>query len=123
MYHDANNEMSWGGFMNRGGDDWLFNDNDLDASLKHIEYNVTRLVDGMQKDQFLATPEDRLIESVVSQFEIEPLVLHEDRKNSEFQEMLVDVPGDYGRGQRHMHGTDTTITIPFTGASWLCKCK
>lgn len=110
--------------------DYLFADYDLSDSLRAHQSSIQEQVDSIQKDQFLATPYDDLIEYVVSQNTIDPIKIYEDRITaSEPVECKVDVSGDPRRYIRDtsrpclIPGHEITVEIPFSGDHNLLKGK
>jgi hypothetical protein len=74
---------------------YLFADFDLADSLRANQAGIQEQVDRIPIDQFLNSPYDDVIEHIVSQNIIEPLVIYEDRiAASEPSECKVDVSGD-----------------------------
>ena len=59
--------------------DYLFADYDLADSLRSNQARIQEQVDSINKDHFLATPYDDLIEYIVNENTIEPITLYEDR--------------------------------------------
>lgn len=105
----------------------LFCEGDLDATLRNHSDTISAKIDAIPKDQFLATPEDDLVEHVYAQLEVEPIVLHEDLMEMEQFETKVDVSrnrdrnpfGD--RGPIYVPGVLVEVSIPYTGDSNLWK--
>ena len=58
---------------------YLFNDYNLSDSLRANQGRIQEQVDNIPKDQFLNSPDDDVIEYVVSQNTIEPIIIYEDR--------------------------------------------
>lgn len=101
---------------------YLFADYDLTGTLRNIREGIKAKVDAIPKDQFLNSPIDDLVEYLIDQSEVEPLVLHEDRMEMlEPKECKVDVSHDRSRyfsmrdGPCLIDGTRITIEIPFSG--------
>lgn len=110
--------------------DYLFADFDLADSLRAKQTGIQEQVDSINKDQFLATPYDDLIDYVVNHNTIEPITLYEDRiVASEPTECQVDVSGDPRRFIRdtsrpcYIAGHEISIEIPFTGDDNLLRAK
>ena len=55
--------------------------------------SVGRRLNAISKDRFLATPVDDLVEFIVADMIIEPLVIYEDRMTREQSEINIDVAG------------------------------
>jgi|GEM_PF-6185365 len=101
--------------------DYLFAKFDLADSLKAKQSSIQEQVDSINKDQFLATPYDDLIDLVVNQITIEPITLYEDKIfTSEPSECKVDVSGD---PRSYVAGHEISIEIPFTGDYNLLRAK
>jgi hypothetical protein len=99
---------------------YLFADFGLADSLRAKQSSIQEQVDSINKDQFLATPYDVLIEYVVNQNTIDPITLYEDRiVASEPSECQIDVSGDPRRFIRdtsrpcYIAGHEISIEIPF----------
>jgi len=110
--------------------DYLFADFDLADSLRAKQSSIQEKIDSIDKDQFLATPYDDLIDYVVNHNTIVPITLYEDRiVASEPTECQVDVSGDPRRFIRdtsrpfYIAGHEISIEIPFTGDHNLLKAK
>lgn len=110
--------------------DLLFSEEDLDAQLRARQLRVSSVVDGVPKDQFLVSSDQELIDHVVSQLTVEPIVLHEDATTMTQQETRVDVSRDQMRfssldrsGPFYIPGTQVDIGIPFTGESWVFQYR
>ncbi len=109
---------------------YLFSDYELSDSLRSSQTNIQEQVNGIQKDQFLGTPYDDLIDHLVSGNTIDPVVIYEDRMvASEPEECKVDVSGDRNRYIRdtsrpfYIDGHEIKIEIPFTGDRNLLRAK
>lgn len=101
---------------------YLFNQYNLVANLEGMRNGIKAQVDAIQKDQFLNTPVDDLIDHFVDKNEVEPLILHEDHiQMLEPQECKVDVSQDRNRWVTDrsrpalIDGTRITIEIPYSG--------
>ena len=55
--------------------------------------SVGRRLNAISKDRFLATPVDDLVEFIVADMIVEPLVIYEDRMTREQSEINIDVAG------------------------------
>jgi hypothetical protein len=109
---------------------YLFADFELSDSLSSSQRSIQEQVNGIPKDQFLATPYEDLIEHLVSGNTVEPVVIYEERiEASEPEECKVDVSGDPHRFIRdtsrpfYIDGHEIKIEIPFTGDHNLLKAK
>ncbi len=92
--------------------------------------SIQEQVDRINKEQFLATPYEDLIEYVVRQNTIDPITLYEDKiVASEPSECQVDVSGDPRRFIRdtsrpcYVPGYEISIEIPFSGDHNLLRAK
>lgn len=109
--------------------DLLFYEGDLDASLRNQLAQVRDRVDAVPKDQFLASPEQTVVDHLASEMEVEPLVLHEDAMVMEQQETKIDVSSWRERnpfgdsGPIFVAGVQVTVSIPFTGDAVLWKMR
>jgi len=110
--------------------DYLFAEFDLADSLRSNQAKIQEQVDSINKDQFLATPYEDLIEYVVNQNTIDPITLYEDRISaSEPTECQIDVSGDPRRFIRdpsrpyYIAGHEISIEIPFSGDHNLLRAK
>ena len=113
--------------MSRHGD-LLFYEGDLYGTLDNHSNQITNEVNAIPKDQFLAIPEEDLVEHIFSQLRIEPIILYEDRMQMEQHEIEVDVSGysdrfTSGDGPCYVHGISVSISIPYTGESLLWKLR
>jgi hypothetical protein len=107
----------------------LFSESELDAVFRAQVASVRDRVDGISRDQFLATPEDTLLEHIRSSMEVEPIQLHEDAMAMDQQETKIDVSGWPNRnvfrerGPIYVAGIQVTVTIPFSGDPNLWKLR
>ena len=100
----------------------LFFEDDLDSQLRAGQAQVNVSVDGIPEQQFLISSDQELVEHIVANLTVEPLVLREDAKTMNQAETQVDVSGDPMRGFLPGHsgpfyipGTRVDVDIPFTG--------
>jgi len=112
----------------RGRPNYLFNEGDLDATLRAQRQQAVESVKSISRDQFLATAVDTLVEHIVDKNTIEPLVLHEDQMRMDHAETRIDVTGrfeyDMGDGGRvTTAGHQLTFYIPFSGDPQLWKMR
>ena len=75
----------------------LFCEEDLDTQLRGRQQRVSSIVDGIPKDQFLIPTDEELVQHIIPQLAVEPIVLDEGRKSMNQQETKVDVSHDFGR--------------------------
>ncbi len=108
----------------------LFFEEDLDAQLRARQQQISGVVDGIPKDQFLVSSDQELIDHVVAQFTVDPIALREEATTMNQQETQVDVSGDQMRyfspgrsGPFYIPGTRVDIDIPFTGEDWIFRYR
>lgn len=112
-----------------GRDDLLFYEGDLDATLRAHATTLSAKVDAVPQDQFMNAPEDDLVEHVVAQLLVDPLVLNEDRAQMDQRELRIDVSRFPSRnpfndpGPIMVPGVEVIITVPFTGDPMLWRMK
>lgn len=109
---------------------YLFADFDLSDALRANQERIQEQVDHIPKDQFLNSPYDDVIEHLVSEITIEPLIIYEDRiVASEASECKIDVSGDPHRFIRDtsrpflIPGHELSVEIPFSGDHNLLRAK
>lgn len=116
----------------RGSDNVLFYQGDLDDTLRGQTARIGSTVDGINKDQLRATPEDVLVQHIVDSLAVTPLELHEDSMEMEQGEARVDVSGDRMRNFFHDDGQDgpllvpgirVVVSVPFSGDAMLWELK
>lgn len=107
----------------------LFYERDLRATLDKHTKQLSVKVDAIPEDQFLAAPEDNLVEHIYSEFHVEPLTLYKDSMEMEQQETQIDVSGygnrnslDYS-GPVYVAGIRVTVSLPYTGGSYLWRLR
>lgn len=102
-------------------DNLLFHEGDLEATLRRHFDKIVDKVDGIPKDQLLATPEDDLVEHIYSEFEVLPITLNEDAKEMEEHEIKIDISDFPDRnlfrepGPIYVPGVSIVVNIPYTG--------
>ena len=108
----------------------LFFEEDLDAQLRARQQRVSGVVDGIPKDQFLISSDQKLIDHVVAELTVEPIVLREEATTMNQQETQVDVSRDQMRyfsfgpsGPFYVPGTQVEIEIRFTGEDWIFRYR
>lgn len=114
--------------MGRNDRNYLFYDGDLAATLNHQLQSIKELVEQIPRDQFLATSEDTLVENLVDNLSIDPLVLHEDQMQMEHGEAKIEVSGrsDFDRFPGRTTTTDghqLRFFVPFSGEAQLWNRK
>ena len=108
-------------------DDYLFREEDLDASLRGLADSAQQKVDGISRDQVLATPVDDLVEHLSNHLLVSPLQVYEDSMEMEQEETKVDVGSDSRRyplshrGPIHVAGIRITVSLPYSGDPTLWK--
>ena len=75
----------------------LFFEENLDAHLCARQQQISSVVDGSPKDQFLVSSEQELTDYVVARFSVEPLALREEERTMNQHEAQVDVSRDQTR--------------------------
>lgn len=110
----------------------LFFEKDLDTQLRDRQQKASEIVDGIPRDQFLISTDEELVQHVIPQLAVEPIVLDEERKTLSQQEAKVEVPyDDFARpffpdnesGSLYTNGTRIDIDIPFTGSKWIFQYR
>ena len=99
---------------------YLFKEGSISYVLDAQGAQCRQKVDAIAKDQFLATPADDLVEFVVAQMLVDPLVIYEGRMSREQYEINIDVagwPGRYTRGDGPclVAGIRVIVSLPYTG--------
>ena len=103
----------------------LFVQDSLDGFLRQNTTAAAQAVESIPEQQFGQTEIDRIVEHILSCFEVSPLVLLEDQKVMDHEEVQVDVAGDprrdirNRRGPYFVHGVRITVSIPYSGDSRL----
>ena len=104
----------------------LFCEADLDNQLRVKKSQVSEVINCIPEQQFLISKDEELVEHIVANHTVQPLVLHEEAKTMEQSETEVDVSRDRGRSFRpghsgpfYVHGTHVDVNIPFTGEDWI----
>lgn len=105
-------------------DNLLFNQAILGDALRAQLAAVTKEVDGISKDQFLANSDDQIIDHVYSKMAITPLEIHRDLMNlTEPQESRVKRTDPYIGRRYEAHVICTSLSITYTGESDLWKMQ
>ena len=106
----------------------LFSEHDLSTQLRARQQNINNAVNNIPKEQFLISSDQDIVEHIVTEFKLEPLVLREDLMTMNQIEMEVDVSSDRMRdifprdsGPVYVSGTRVDVNIPFTGEMWLFR--
>lgn len=104
----------------------LFFEEDLDAQLGDRQQQISGVVDGIPKDQFLVSSDQELIDHVVARKTVEPIALREEAMSMNQTETEVDVSKDVTRffsrsrsGPFYIPGTRVDIDVPFSGEEWI----
>ncbi len=104
-------------------DNLLFNQATLSDALRAQLAAVTKEVDGISKDQFLANSDEQIIDHVYSKMAIAPLVIYRDQMSlTEPQESRTERRDPFGDLIR-LPVIRTDLTIPYTGESDLWKMQ
>ena len=108
----------------------LFYEADLDNQLRIKRSTVIDIVNHIQEEQFLISNDKELVEHIVANHSVQPLVLHEEATTMEQVETEVDVSRDPRRmiPPEHSHpfyipGTRVDVNIPFTGEEWIFEYR
>jgi len=110
-------------------DNLLFYEGDLDAILRSHQGSISSRVDSIQRDQFLNTSSEELVQHILQALLVEPLTLYEDRAELEQRETKIDVSGwrdrnPFGdRGPINVAGIEVVVTIPYSGDQSLWKLR
>ena len=96
----------------------------LSTVLDGMFRTIPSKVDSIPKEQFLAATDDALIEHLTPGLSLLPITLHEDRREMEESEAMVDITDYPGRDTRggqltKIKGIRIDISVPFTGGSGL----
>jgi len=106
-------------------DNPLFYEHDLDATLRGHVSAVASKVDSIPQDQFMNARPEEIVDHLVSEMTIDPLVIYEDRAEMEQTETKIDVAACRDRnpfgdpGPIYVAGVAISVTIPFSGDSSL----
>jgi hypothetical protein len=101
---------------------YLFQVSSISEVLDAHARQCRQKADAISKDRFLATPADDLVEFIVADMTLEPLVIYEDRMIREQNEINIDVagwPGRYtrGTGPCWVPGIRVVVSLPYSGDS------
>jgi hypothetical protein len=108
---------------------YLFREEDLDVALRARQSSISAKVDAIPRDQFMNAQVEEVVEYILSEMTVKPLVVYENRAEMEQCETKIDVsswPGrnPFGdRGPIYVAGVSISVSIPFTGDSFLWKLK
>ena len=101
----------------------LFNSTSLSDALRAQLATVTKEVDEISKDQFLANSDDQIIDHVSSKMAIAPLIIHRNQMSlTEPQEARTERRDPFGDLIR-IPIIRTDLTIPYSGESDLWKMR
>ena len=108
----------------------LFYEADLDNQLRIKKSTVIDVVNHIQEEQFLISSDEELVEHILANHTVQPLVLHEEARTMEQFETEVNVSTDPRRmiPPEHSHpfcipGTRVDVNIPFTGEEWIFEYR
>lgn len=110
-------------------EDYLFCQGDLDATLRSHESTISGRIDRIPPDQFMNARIEDVVEHVLAEMTIEPLVIYEDRAEMDQSETRIDVSQWRDRnlfhdpGPIYVPGVRVSVLIPFTGDSSLWALK
>ena len=91
----------------------LFCESDLDKQLRARQGRVSQAVDDIPKEQFLVCNDRELLDHILADLTVEPLVLRENKATMKQEEARSD------RSFSHSPGTRVDVDIPFTGEKWI----
>ena len=110
--------------------DYLFAEPDLDDQLRERQRQVAAKVDAIPEGQFLISSDQDVVEHVLPQLVVEPIILQLDARTMSKAETKVDVSGDpmriFSPGRRGpflIPGTRVDIDIPYTGEDWIFRYR
>lgn len=110
--------------------DYLFAEPDLDDQLRERQRQITAKVDAIPERQFLISSDQEVVDHVIPQLVVEPIMLRLDARTMSKTETKVDVSGDPmrffspGRGGPFLiPGTRVDIDIPYTGEDWIFRYR
>ena len=109
--------------------DLLFFEGDLRTTLEAHCAIIDQKVNAIPKARFLNTDDDKIVEHIISEMEVQPIELHKEAKVMEQQETQVDVShrmeyAVFSNGRPiKAPGLRVTVSIPFTGDPMLWKLK
>ena len=105
---------------------YLFTELDLDNQLRERQLQVAAKVGGIPESQFLISSDQDVVEHVIPQLVVEPIVLQLGATTMSKAETQVDVSGDpmrfFSPGRRgpfYIPGTRVDVDIPYTGEDWI----
>ena len=110
--------------------DYLFAEPDLDDQLRDRQGQIAAKMDGIPEGQFLVSSDQELVDHVIPQFVVKPIILRLDARTMNKVETKVDVSGDpmrfFSPGRRGpflIAGTRVDIDIPYTGEDWIFRYR
>ena len=108
----------------------LFASDPLEYKLQAIQRQASRRVNDIPEDQFLIAEDQQIVDHIVADSSIQPLVLQENAAVMHKAETHVDVSSDepnrvsvYGTFGFSVPGTRINVDIPFSGDEWLLYCR
>jgi hypothetical protein len=110
-------------------DDALFCAGDLDATLRAQAATLSAKVDAIPQDQLMNAPEDELVEHIVAQLSVEPLMLYEDRAQLDQHEARLDVSDWPSRnhfrepGPIYVPAVQVIVMMPYSGDPQLWRLR
>ena len=110
--------------------DYLFAEADLDDQLRERQRQIAAKVGAIPEGQFLISSDQDVVEHVIPQLVVEPIMLQLDARTMSKAETKVDVSGDsmriFSPGRRGpflIPGTRVNIDIPYTGEDWIFRYR
>jgi len=110
-------------------ENYSFCEGDLGDTLRAHQKSILTKVDSIPCDQFMNAQSEEIVDHIISDMSIEPLVIYEDRAEMEQCEIKIDVSGYRNRnlfnkpGPLYVPGVSVSVSIPFTGDISLWKLR
>ena len=107
----------------------LFYEGDLDDSLRNQLARARESVHRIPQDQFLNSPEDEIVQHIVSDLKVEPLVLYDEQAEMDQRETNIDVSGWRDRnplgdrGPIFVAAVEVVVSTPYSGDPQLWRLK
>ena len=104
----------------------LFTEPELDAQLHRRRLQIPATVDGIPEARFLIANDQEVVEHVIQQLFVEPIVLQLDARTmtpTETQVDVSDVPSPFPLRGSFRPGTRVDIDIPYTGEDWIFRYR
>jgi hypothetical protein len=84
-----------------GREDYLFAEGYLDAMLRAHQGSISAKIDAIPRDQFMNAQPEEVIDHVLSEMTVEPLVIYEDRAEMDQLETKIDVRESLNKSTDH----------------------